>query len=467
VPAGKGLREFSTQDFGDLRLDQADKKPAAERGDFREFSTQDFGHSPLAAANTATNNDEQAGAARGKPAPAKPAPAAAQKSTPIVATSHPPQRPEPKVAPLDISIEGFKPLTVDEGGDATHVDSLPLGERVHQEAVAKELFTTGDQGSGASAVDLARWASDELSRKEKQRNEVTGAAPRLDIGGPPSGEQMGATPLVAGHASDPFAQVPDAPNFQQAEPGETTGDVVAQSGVRSNRRAIMLVAGVLAVIALVLLLIYGFVSRDTGGGAVKVEVAAPHKQLGGSGDSSVGGLMKADKAAPADAPKRDAVTASPTDGAKKGDEAKEPAAEQKEGAKLTPEQEAAMKNLGNERGVGTHSPKADGADPRVARADTGLSSEDFDRTVADNKSAFTQCIDEARRRNPRLRATKVQISVTIAPTGKVVEATIDRKEAQESSLGQCLLRSSKRIVFPAFAGDPARGVIPLVMGGGE
>src|SRR5207244_1902319 len=133
--------------------------------------------------------------------------------------------------PADISIEGFKPLHLDDGGDATNVESLPLGERIHQEAVAKELFTSGEQ-SGASAIDLARWASEELSRKEKQRSQITSELERL----PAKAAAQPAAEAPAPAAAP--AAAPQAAEAAEPHPSETTGEVIARARAQSTRRTL-------------------------------------------------------------------------------------------------------------------------------------------------------------------------------------------------------------------------------------
>ena len=54
------------------------------------------------------------------------------------------------------------------GDERTDIEPLPLGERVHQEEVARELFPSGEQNAvQKNALDLARWASEELVKKPK------------------------------------------------------------------------------------------------------------------------------------------------------------------------------------------------------------------------------------------------------------------------------------------------------------
>jgi hypothetical protein len=115
-------------------------------------------------------------------------------------------------------------------------------------------------------------------------------------------------------------------------------------------------------------------------------------------------------------------------------------------------------------GAGAPAKGAPGGDkpaPKPDGAPVGLSHDVFERIVAESQPAYRPCVDEALRRNPKMRIGKVLISVKIAPNGKVIDAGMDRKEAEQSALGQCLLRTTRRILFPAFQGDVVPGVIPL------
>jgi hypothetical protein len=187
--------------------------------------------------------------------------------------------------------------------------------------------------------------------------------------------------------------------------------------------------------------------------------------LGGSGDSSVGGLMKSDKPVdkvdkPADKPadKADKPAAEPAKAAPAKDEHRE-AAPAAEPAK------ADAKPADDDKGVGSHAPKEAAGDPPVAAA-AALTREVFDKVVVENQPSFKPCVDEVLRRNPKAKLGKVLISIKIAPSGKVTEASLDRKDAEKSGFGQCLLRASRRIVFPAFQGEPTPGVIPFIASGG-
>ena len=73
------------------------------------------------------------------------------------------------------------------------------------------------------------------------------------------------------------------------------------------------------------------------------------------------------------------------------------------------------------------------------------------------------CIDEALRRNPNLRVRKIHVATTIAPSGQVTAAEIDDRTVNQSPLGTCLKRATRRIVFPSFAGEPFDVDIPIVV----
>ena len=335
--------------------------------------------------------------------------------------------------------------------DRTSVEDLPPGERVHQESVASELFSPdpGDSGEHPreqSAVDLARWASSELGRHR------------------PSGPDV---PRVA--RSDSFGGVPDAPGLQSPSQKDRTADILADAGLRKNRAP--LVAAVVVAILLGLAALAWALSRGGGESAASARgdaaagepaAAGPPRAapLGGTGDKSVDGLAAARGAEAPSAPEKAAAAAVPV----------RPAARKPEGngGTLTDEQQAAMKSLDNERGIGTQGPKGETAQaPSVAKVDSGLTAENVRKKLDEHKGALQGCIDEALRRDPNLRVGKIHISTTIAPSGTVTAARVDKRTVDESPLGGCLKRATRRIVFPAFAGEAFDVDIPIVVTAGE
>src|SRR5205814_1239653 len=62
---------------------------------------------------------------------------------------------------------------------------------------------------------------------------------------------------------------------------------------------------------------------------------------------------------------------------------------------------------------------------------------------------------------------RIHIATTIAPSGVVTSAKIDKKAVDESPLGTCLKRAMKRIPFPPFTGDPFEVDIPIMVSGAD
>jgi hypothetical protein len=111
-------------------------------------------------------------------------------------------------------------------------------------------------------------------------------------------------------------------------------------------------------------------------------------------------------------------------------------------------------------------PDAPPAAAPVAPA-AGLTAEQVRWKLDDNKGALQSCIDEALHRDPNLRVGKIHIATTIAPNGQVTAAKIDKKTVDESPLGACLKRATKKIAFPSFGGDAFDVDIPIVVTAGE
>jgi hypothetical protein len=329
---------------------------------------------------------------------------------------------------MELSIDGYKPLSMDEGGERTHAEPLPLGERVHQESVAKELFTSAEHSNPGASADLARWASEELV--PRQPNGAPGGAQPVPLVS--AAPAAGSEPLDGGPASGQPASQPAPVELPRSE---MMGELLARQTAGRGRQRVVLMVALTLIVALVLVLLWGLGPREQPSNPVQTEVASPRGATPDPAKTEPGKTEPA-KAEPAkaEAPKGAAATAVAPAG--KAEPAKEPGGDQ-----------------------------AKAADPKAA--DQGLRAEDFERTVAESTPAYKKCIEEALRKNPKLKVGKIQIATKIAPSGKVLEAGIDKKDVEESLLGQCLLGTTKRIVFPPFAGEPTEGVIPLHVTGGE
>ena len=116
-----------------------------------------------------------------------------------------------------------------------------------------------------------------------------------------------------------------------------------------------------------------------------------------------------------------------------------------------------------------------GSSPRKSEAPSnaappaaiGLTADQVRRKLDENKPALQDCVDDALRRDPSLKVGKIHVATTIAPSGQVTAARIDRQNVDESALGACLKRATQRIVFPQFSGAAFDVDIPISVGSGE
>ncbi len=140
----------------------------------------------------------------------------------------------------------------------------------------------------------------------------------------------------------------------------------------------------------------------------------------------------------------------------------EPAAEQPQGEE---EQKAvaALYAEGEKKDVGPEVRE----DTEVAATDSAAPSgpppEALDRVVKQSRSAFKSCIEQALRKNPRLRDGKLLLTATVGRSGTVKKVSFDRQDIDGSPMGNCLKARARRMVFPAFAGDDVEVEIPLVL----
>ena len=160
-----GFREFSTADFGNTDLRTGEQKL-----DEPEFSTEDFG-------GIGGKRDG---------------------SRPRRSAEPPAKARHERLAPPDAE-RAPAPMGSHDGEDRTTVDPLPLGERVHQEGMAKELFHTGSlETAGQSALDLALLESDKPTKK---RRDSGPAAPKVSQPAPaPRASQLRKELIFAGAA---------------------------------------------------------------------------------------------------------------------------------------------------------------------------------------------------------------------------------------------------------------------------
>lgn len=59
---------------------------------------------------------------------------------------------------------------------------------------------------------------------------------------------------------------------------------------------------------------------------------------------------------------------------------------------------------------------------------------------------------------------RVGLFMTVNPSGAVTEPRLDDAEADASSLGACLKDTARRMVFPAYGGEPFQVRLPMTLG---
>ena len=377
--------------------------------------------------------------------PAAPAPADSKAMAPLAPAPASFSAAPFAVAPFAVAPPAAGPVALARGGGVALPAALPAQTQQPAEAPA------------TSAMELARWASSQLA----ERNEVAAQPSRPEE--PRAAASTPAPVALPTGSADPFAEVPDAPGLRPLDAKDSTDAILVRSGVRRNRSltVAMTIAGALALLAV---LVFALSRGGDKQPAPQQPAPAPEAQrpsLGGTGDTSVAGLQAGQ---PGSAPEHRASTDA------KG-AARHSAAARPDGAhdQLTADQEAAMKSLDDSQlGIGSHGPSARDEDaPAQAKVDSPLTADDVNKKVAENKGALQGCIDEALHRDPGLRVGKIHISTTIAPSGVVTGATIDKRNVGESQLGSCLKRATRRIVFPSFAGDAFEVDIPIVVTAGD
>jgi hypothetical protein len=87
------------------------------------------------------------------------------------------------------------------------------------------------------------------------------------------------------------------------------------------------------------------------------------------------------------------------------------------------------------------------------------------RTVASHQKAFQLCIERELKKNPAISGGRIHILATLAASGEVTAAKIDRVDVENSDLGRCLRNRARRMTFPVDEEDAdAELEIPLILG---
>ncbi len=266
---------------------------------------------------------------------------------------------------------------------------------------------------------------------------------------------------------DPFVALGDFDPSMAPPPGEATQFFIAQAGVNKRNppwKIAAFVGGGLAALAGVFLLLSSlevvpsFKLRKTDPSSNQAEQSVfSGKGMAGLGDRLLGRGRK-DEPSPASrvappAGTKDSARAPETNRPKIDAPVHKPSADEL----------AALYGDATKRSVGPR-PRQGLEEKATDTSSGGPSDESIAKVVANNQTAFQFCIEQELRKNPNLRVPKFYLVATVASSGVVKRAGIDRKDIDGSNLGECLKSRARRMVFAQFSGDDVDVEIPLIVG---
>jgi len=198
---------------------------------------------------------------------------------------------------------------------------------------------------------------------------------------------------------------------------------------------------------------------DASGNEVEVDVSIG-EVVAGDGLSGLGNLLMGKKKKAVDDPVRANKPAESDAGPKKVAEVV-----RKDPGKKTPGTVADPNDPYDDSHIGGKGPIA-AREEKVVVASSTFNSEGALKVFKQNASAFQGCVDMELKKNPNAKLGKLILTATVAPSGTVTGASIDKKDVDKSSLGECLRMRAKRMVFPPFDGEPTDVELPIVAGAG-
>ncbi len=281
-------------------------------------------------------------------------------------------------------------------------------------------------------------------------------------------------------------QLADDPNYLDKPPGDSTRVYMATAGIYKKRRNNRIAAVITTV---VLLLICGFIVMDMRGLIVLPGMGAIY-DVAGVEDPNVDRALERteNKLAAEDLdPKKRAQLESlrrklldrsngsesgksekpEKQEAKTNGDAKDPAeAKPPEGATdapQQPEEHAMAEQIFNDKDKQETNVKLAAPDSmQTPNLPDGLTQEAIYKVVNDNNTSMKLCYAEAARKGEKL-AGKMEVQLTIDPSGDVTGADINTAQFKTSAMGQCTVRRVKTWKFPKYNGQPVTVVFPYVL----
>lgn len=260
--------------------------------------------------------------------------------------------------------------------------------------------------------------------------------------------------------ADPFAALTANDGKEAPPPGEATRFFIAQAGVNKRNPPWKIALAVLGFVGGPILLIYILntfeivklptVTRTDENGEEVQESFFSAGGVGGLKDLLTGDAKKRKAQAEKERLEKEALARAKALAA--NTPKKDPKSDEPEVVTPKPQDPnlAAFYENDDKRQIGPKKRKdEDAANPGGAVNTSGLSQEAVAKVVADKNKAFQLCIDNALRRTPNLAVGKLDVVLTVGPSGAVKSASLNPKKHEMTDWGQCMMSTGKRIVFPA------------------
>jgi predicted Zn finger-like uncharacterized protein len=295
--------------------------------------------------------------------------------------------------------------------------------------------------------------------------------PQSEQGG---GGELGMDMLAGSSQEDPLAALGKEPEKQRAS-AENTQYFVKKAGMHRRNPPWKIALFVVLLLGLPVGVLYALTEmqvvplRVTRVDAKGQVVEQPVSVFSPEGMSELRDLMLGRTRPPPPAPK-------PAPKAEKKAEAQPPPTEEAAKPAETPQDPSAQPPQGEEQKAvaalyGEGEKKDVGPEVRenteVAATDSAAQSgpppDALDRVVKQSQTAFKSCIDQALRKNPKLRDGKLLLTATVGSSGTVKKVSFDRDDINGSPMGNCIKARARRMVFPSFEGDDVEVEIPLVL----
>jgi hypothetical protein len=86
-----------------------------------------------------------------------------------------------------------------------------------------------------------------------------------------------------------------------------------------------------------------------------------------------------------------------------------------------------------------------------------------ERVVEESQGAFSGCVTRAAKVTGLPNSRRATLLLTVAGSGEVSSAWVAEADISRTGLGRCLEGAARRLVFPAFEGEPVDVSVPLTL----